>query len=1067
MQICPSCGEQNPDRFRICGMCGAALGQTPTHQEVRRTVSVVFCDLKGSTNLGETLDTESLREVLNVYFREMRTVLERHGGTVEKYIGDAIMAVFGLPRLHEDDAIRAVRAAHEMQEALGRVNERLEAGWGVRLENRTGVNTGEVVAGDVTAGQRLVTGDTVNTAARLEQAAAPMEVLVGEATYRLVRDAVEVEPVLSLELKGKAEPVRAYRLISVAAAQDGIQRHLDAPLVGRDAELRTLFDALDRVEKGHKGELITVLGDAGSGKSRLLREFVSQAGHRVNALYGRCLSYGDGITFWPLAEIVREAAGIVDGDSLDDARVKLRTLAGPRGVEASERVAAAIGLYEAPFPLQEVFWGARRLIEVLTHERPTVVIVDDIHWAEQTFLDLLEYLADNTEAPLLLLCSARPVLLEDHPAWTSDAGSRAHVFVKPLSGQETGEVLGNLLGAEATESTLTSRFIEATGGNPLFIEQMLSMLLETGQLVRDERGEWNLVSSDAVLNLPGSISALLNARLDRLGAADRTVVERAAVTGHVFFRDAVEEIVPNDIRPLVDSSLASLADKDLIHSHRSALAEHPAFKFAHGLIRDAAYHRLLKRVRAELHERFVDWLERVAADRVLEFEEIRGYHLEQAYLILIALGPVDDHARAVGTRGAEYLSSAGHRAFARGDMPAASTLLRRAAMVYPVGDEHRSIRLREAGEALTEVGSFAEADTLLKNAIEDAAALEDDAAELTALVSRLELHYASEGAEDESKLIAEVERAARRLEELGDHGGLTRAWRLLTQIHWTRLQWGAAEQASMRMLHEARVAGDSILEARFLPALCACAAYGPTPVEDAIKRCEDTTARVGADRKAGALISISLARLEAMRGNFERARELYRLTRATLEELGWTFLAAQTSLDSGPIEMLAGDPVAAESELRRDHHALTQMGDHNYVSTVAALLAEALYQQGRYDEAYESTAESETVAAPDDALSQYLWRCVRGKILARRGNASEATAVLNEAVRIAGASDATDWHAGVLLDLAEVREIGGDAVTAADALRQALALFEAKGNIVSSALARRRLAALQEAPSLA
>jgi class 3 adenylate cyclase/tetratricopeptide (TPR) repeat protein len=1062
MQVCQRCGEENPDRFRVCGMCGAALRHVPPSEEVRRTVSVVFCDLKGSTNLGEQLDTESLREVLNVYFREMQTVLERHGGTVEKYIGDAIMAVFGLPQLHEDDALRAVRAARDMQVALGHVNDRLEAGWGIRLENRTGVNTGEVVAGDVTAGQRLVTGDTVNTAARLEQAASSMEILIGEPTYRLVKDAVAVEPVEPLELKGKAEPVPAYRLVAVADTEDGIRRHLDAPMVGRDLELRALLDALDRVEASHRGELVTILGDAGSGKSRLLREFVHVAGDRINALSGRCLSYGDGITFWPLAEIVREAAGIIDGDSLDDAKLKLRTLAGPRGVDASDRVAAAIGLSEAAFALQELFWGARRLIEVLTHERPTVVIIDDIHWAESTFLDLLEYLADNTEAPLLLLCSARRQLLEDHPGWSADASTRTHLFVDPLSGAETAAVLENLLADKTLETGLASKFIEATGGNPLFIEQMLSMLLETGQLLRDDRGTWVLASADAMLSLPDSISALLNARLDRLVGTERMVIERAAVTGSVFFRDAVEEIVPAEIRPLVDTSLASLAEKDLIYSHHSTLAEHRAFKFAHGLIRDAAYHRLLKRVRAELHERFVDWLERVVFDRVLEFEEIRGYHLEQAYLILIALGPVDDHARAVGTRGAEYLSSAGHRAFARGDMPAASTLLHRAAMLFPVGDQRRSIRLWEAGEALTEVGSFAAADALLKSAIEDAAEHDDDAAELTALVIRLELHYSSEGAADENKLIEQVERAIRRLEELGDHGGLTRAWRLLTQIHWTRLQWGAAEEAAIRMLQEARVTGDSILEARFLPALCACAAYGPTPVDEAVKRCEDTMERVGADRKGGALISIALARLEAMRGNFARARELHHLTRATLEELGWSFLAAQTSLDSGPIEILAGDPAAAERELRRDHHALREMGDHNYVFTVAALLAEAVYQQGRYDEAYELTAESAGDDAPDDALSQYLWRCVRGKILAQRGHTEEAIALLNEAVGIAGASDATDWHAGVLTDLAEVHEIAGDVAAAENVLRQALALFEAKGNTVSADLVRARLGAQKE-----
>jgi class 3 adenylate cyclase len=276
VQICPNCGEENPDRFRLCGICGTSLVPETVGQQVRRTVSIVFTDLKGSTSLGERLDTESLREVLSVYFNEMRTVLERHGGTVEKFIGDAIVAVFGLPKLHEDDALRAVRAAFEMKKRLEELNERLDVTWGVRLENRTGVNTREVVAGDVSSGQHLVTGDTVNTAARLEQAAPPLQILIGEPTYRLVRDAVEVEPIEPLQLKGKAERVLAYKLLSISS-DDGVARRLDAPILGRVAELATLMDALGRARSNAHTQLVTVLGPAGVGKSRLLREILTRA----------------------------------------------------------------------------------------------------------------------------------------------------------------------------------------------------------------------------------------------------------------------------------------------------------------------------------------------------------------------------------------------------------------------------------------------------------------------------------------------------------------------------------------------------------------------------------------------------------------------------------------------------------------------------------------------------------------------------------------------------------------------------------------------------------------------
>src|SRR5581483_10184370 len=392
MQVCPGCGEENPDKFRLCGFCGTPLAPALPPQEVRKTVTIVFSDLKGSTNLGEALDSESLREVMSRYFDEMRAELERHGGTIEKFIGDAVMAVFGLPTLHEDDALRAVRAAAGMKRALERLNGELERVWGVRLTNRTGVNTGEVVAGDPSAGQRLVTGDAVNVAARLEQAAPANEVLLGELTYRLVKDAVEVEAVEPLELKGKAERVPAYRLLSVREQGEGWTRRRDAPMVGREQELDTLLASFDAAVAERACRLATVVGDAGVGKSRLNEEFLASIGERARVLSGRCLSYGEGITFWPLVEVVRQAASIEEEDTPGVARAKLVSLAGPEGDDVVERVASAIGLSPETFPIEELFWGARKLLESLAREQPLVVLFDDIHWAEPTFLDLVEHL---------------------------------------------------------------------------------------------------------------------------------------------------------------------------------------------------------------------------------------------------------------------------------------------------------------------------------------------------------------------------------------------------------------------------------------------------------------------------------------------------------------------------------------------------------------------------------------------------------------------------------------------------------------------------------------------------
>jgi len=1037
-------------------MCGAQLAQSAPAQEVRKTVTVVFSDLKGSTNLGERLDTETLREVLSVYFNEMRTVLERHGGTVEKYIGDAIMAVFGLPKLHEDDAVRAVRAAFEMKQTLERVNERLEERWGVRLENRTGVNTGEVVAGDVSAGQRLVTGDTVNTAARLEQAAPAREILIGEPTYRLVRDAVKVEPVEPLELKGKAERVPAYRLLSVTL-EEGIARRHDTPMVGRLEELRLLMDSLARAESDRRCQLVTVFGPAGVGKSRLLREFLVGAGNRVVSLRGRCLSYGDGITFWPLAEILREAADIGDDDPLEVAREKLAALAGEEGREAVERVAAAIGLSEETFSVQETFWGARQLIELLARDRPTVVLIDDIHWAEDTFLDLLRYLAEKAEAAVVVVCSSRPELLEDHADWVVDHDNMRRIVLEPLSEHESSRIVENLLGSDELDQAVRKRIVEAAEGNPLFVEQMLSMLIDDGVLARDDDGSWILLSAVDALMIPPTIAALLTARLDRLGGQERAAIERGAVIGQVFFRGAIESLAPDDAQPFVGASLRKLVARELIRPHDMVFAGEETYRFEHVLIRDAAYGGLLKRTRAELHERFVDWLEQVASDRIVEYEEIRGYHLEQAYLILSQLTLPDDHVRDLGRRGSLYLSSAGHRALARGDMPAAANLLQRAAALTPESDPARPRLLLDAGDALLEVGELSTADSVLAAAIAGAGALGHLGLETTARLARLDLHYTTDPESSKERIVEQVEQAIAVLEEASAHDGLARAWRLLTHIHWTAGSNADAQVAALRTIENARLAGDRLMETRFLPSLAYIALYGPTPVSEAIALCEELLQKAGGDRRAEGLTLSALSHLEAMQSRFDRSRELYRRSRAIFEEYGWNLLAALTSTDSGVVELLAGDPAAAEAELRKDYETLTRMGEKNYISTVAALLSEALYEQGRNEEAEEFTAISQDVGASDDVLTQFQWRSVRARVLARRRDFEAGETLAREAARLIQATDQPHLQANALMALAEVLYLSGKQEEAGAMARKAIGLYEQKGSIASADRTRRFL----------
>jgi class 3 adenylate cyclase/tetratricopeptide (TPR) repeat protein len=1035
-------------------MCGARLGAAEVvPEEVRKTVTVVFSDLKGSTPLAERLDTETLREVLNQYFNTMRAVLERHGGTVEKYIGDAIMAVFGLPRLHEDDAMRAVRAAAEMQEELVGLNAGFEEIYGLRLENRTGVNTGEVVAGDVSVGHRLVTGDTVNVAARLEQAAPTMEILLGEATYRLVKDAVDAEAVEPLQLKGKSELMQAYRLLSVGHHEEGVARRLDAPMVGREDELAVLTGALARARETHSCRVVTVVAPAGTGKSRLLQEFVSRSD--VRAVRGRCLSYGEGLTFWPLAEIARAVAGIGNDDPSAEAQQKLSGLLGPAGRDVADRIAGAIGLSTATYPVEETFWAARRFLELLSDGRPLLVLIDDIHWAERTFLDLIRSVAATlTGVPIVLACSARPDLFDAHPDWGEESERHRVLVLQPLSEDESVEVAENLLGTTDLDSQVRTKIVEAAEGNPLFVEQMLSMLLDDGILERDDRGRWVLIRDVGAITIPPTIQALLSARLDRLGPIDRVVVERASVIGQVFFRGAVEDLSPDEVRRHAGESLRNLTHRELVQPYESSFAGQEAYRFMHILIREAAYHGLLKRTRADLHVRFIDWLERVAPDRVLEFEEIRGYHLEQAFFTLQQLTPNDEQVWQIGVRGSGYLSAAGRRALARGDIPAAANLLGRASTLLPPG-HHERPRLRlDAAEALTEQGGFEEAGAMLHAAIEEAHELSDRVLEATAMIQELELLYTVDPEAVEPTIVAGVETHLAELEALEAHDGLARAWRLIMFVREMGLQWAESEAAAQRTLDHARLAGNRLMVARAIPSLGYCALSGPTPVPDAIARCRSLLEEVRGDRKPEALLEAALSHLEAMRGNVEESRTLYRKSRAMLEELGWTFLAAQTSFDSGPVEMLAGDLATAEAELRRDYDALERMGETNYISTTAALLAEVLYRQGDLDGAEEFTRTSEELAAQDDVSSQFRWRGVRAKILASRGQASEGERLAREAVALIRASDDINSQGDALIDLAEVLRLAGRPAEAAEAAREALALFGSKGNTVSAALAR-------------
>ena len=523
--------------------------------EQRKVVTVLFCDVVGSTALGESTDPEALRARMGRYFADLRAIVERHGGTVEKFVGDAVMAVFGIPTAHEDDALRAVRAASEMRSAI--------AAHG--LEARIGVNTGEVVVGG--EGETLVTGDAVNVAARLEQAAEAGEALIGAETRVLVRDAVRVDPVEPLELRGKSIPVEAYRLLGVLEDAAPIARHLETPLVGRERERRRVWRDYEDAVEDRTCRLFTLLGPAGIGKSRLVADFLQRVGETADVLRGRCLSYGEGITYWPLVEMLE-----------------------PLGVAMESVVSSTI---------EETRVAFRKLLESRAAERPQVVVIDDLQWAEPVLVDLVEHVADlSRDAPIFLLCVARTELLDLRPGWGGGKLNATSLLLEPLSADECGELIQRL--DAPLDGALRERIVAASEGNPLYVEEMVAVARDTD---RDASP------------IPSTIHALLQARIDALDDESRIVLERGAIEGEVFHRGAVSDLVPDPVRATLDSQFAALVRKDLIRPQVSLYHGENAYRFRHLLIREAAYGSMPKQLRSTSHERFAAGSSRARPDR--------------------------------------------------------------------------------------------------------------------------------------------------------------------------------------------------------------------------------------------------------------------------------------------------------------------------------------------------------------------------------------------------------------------------------------------------------------------
>ncbi|MEO8230203.1 MAG: adenylate/guanylate cyclase domain-containing protein [Chloroflexota bacterium] len=682
MIVCPSCSRDVAEGFAFCPYCGSALLSPAPAGEERKLVTLLFADVSGSTRLAEALDAEVVRELMGEYFALSREEIEGQGGTVEKFIGDAVMAVFGVPVAHEDDPTRALRAALRIQHRLQELNERLRAEGRSELEVRIGINTGEVVATtSPRSGEGMVTGDAVNVASRIQQLAEPGQIVVGQRTAAAA-PTFEYRALGSRQVRGKTAVVEVQELVgeSTEASDRGVPG-LRAPLVGRDAEMELLTSVYERVAADRRPHLVTLYGQPGVGKSRLSAEFLNALSRRAPApkvVRGRCLSYGSGVTFWPLAEILKSEAHILDSDPPAEALGKLQGL-GQRlltaelaadPVRTTALLGYTVGISVPGFefgrldPEQlraEIHAAWRSFFSALATTGPLVVIVEDIHWADGALLDLLDELAERIQGGVLLLCPARPDLTDRRPGWGGGRRSFSSIFLDPLPAGETSRLLDLLLSIGDLPRTLHERIVERAEGNPFFVEEIIRHLIDQGRIVRSKDG-WRADAPLTEVEIPDTIQAVLAARIDLLDSQEKRTLQAAAVVGRVFWPAPVGRFLNGADAPVGDL-LRGLEVRDLVLLRLgSTLAGQPEYIFKHALVRDVAYESLPKRDRAAAHLRVAEWIEEVVGQRRIEVVELLAHHYTEAERATAWAKVEPDRRELIRARAVDLLFEAGEEA---------------------------------------------------------------------------------------------------------------------------------------------------------------------------------------------------------------------------------------------------------------------------------------------------------------------------------------------------------------------------------------------------------------------
>ena len=1034
---CSSCGRENDADALFCSACGTQLDPRQSDVETRKVVTVVFTDVVGSTALGERLDPETLRRVMWRYFDTMQATLEQHGGIVEKFIGDAVVAIFGVPVLHEDDALRAVRAAIEMHEALERLNASLERDYGVRLATRTGINTGEVIVTDRVSDQKLATGDAVNIAARLEQAAQAGEVLLGPSTRLLVGDAVLVEDQRAVAAKGKSQPLAAWKLLGLRPDAAPFAEPISGPFIGRGQELDELGHVFDDAVREQSCRLATIVGPPGIGKSRLTRELVRSLEQRARVVVGRCVAYGDGITYLPLSDIVHDVAGADPEPALMQIMRDVE-----RGSVAARLIAGALGLSDEQGSPEETAWAFRQLFETIAVAGPLVVVVDDIHWAEPALLDLLEYvLGFSGGAAILILCLARPDLFEARPSWSAPRPRTTLISLSPLTGTDSDQLIRGLVHDEPVPPALRERIVHAAEGNPLFVGQMLAMLADDPEAGVD--------------TVPPTIQALLAARIDRLEPVERAVLQRASVEGRLCHRGAVAHLLDPTGAAGLGGVLLTLTRKELLRPDRALYEGDDGFRFSHVLIRDVAYASMPKELRAELHARLASWLE-ARSEAPTGQEEIIGYHLEQAFLARTELAPVNAETRAVALRAGRLLGHTGRRALDRGEFLTASGLLERACRLLLVEPTERSSLLCDLARALRGVGALEAADAALAEASEHARLHHDEATECRAEVERA--HIAFMRSPPDANALREIaQRAITVFDAIGSDADLADAWQLMGVAELAAHKHGAQLTALQKGREHAIASGDTRRQIEAWNEVGGAMLFGRTPVQEVLAFLDEELAwaevrgllAVEADALLGGPY------LYPRLGEFDEARDRLERSKSICRELGIAYGLAEAHSAGAEMEILAGQMDAAECELRDAIRIATEMGASRYVALYRTKLAHVLIAQGREEDA---TAELDQIPDSNDTPAS---KTARARVLARRGQMREAVMLGREALAAIADSDNITAHAGILVDFAELLGAHGDRAGAADALAKAVALHEEKGNLVPAERCRQRLAATE------